>query len=362
MSETLTTTTAKNYVGGDWRDSASGESYEKRNPWRPSQVTGVFQASDAADGRTAVAAAGEAFPAWAALPLAQRAAYFGKAAAAIEARGEQIAQDMTAEMGKPLREARLEAMRAATILRFAAAQAWRPIGELYEPSVPAQRLYTLRRPLGVVALITPWNFPIAIPVWKLAPALIGNTVVLKLGYEAPLTGLHVAECFAEAGLPAESSTSSAAPGRRSERACPEPGRPRDLVTGSVPSDSSVRDEATARNCRVQLESAARTRSSSWPTPSSTGLSRPPTQVRSGLPARSARPRAGSGPGCRLRRLRERMLARMAAGKVGDPADPDVEVGPVVNEGAMEEVLAAIRVPAATAPCSPAASARTTTVT
>ena len=87
MSETLTTTTAKNYVGGDWRDSASGESYEKRNPWRPSQVTGVFQASDAADGRTAVEAAGEAFPAWAALPLAQRAAYFGKAATAIEARG-----------------------------------------------------------------------------------------------------------------------------------------------------------------------------------------------------------------------------------------------------------------------------------
>ena len=74
---------------------------------------------------------------------------------------------------------------------------------MYEPSVPNQRLYTLRRPLGVVGLITPWNFPIAIPVWKMAPALIyGNTVVLKLGYEAPRTGLHVAEAFAEAGLPA----------------------------------------------------------------------------------------------------------------------------------------------------------------
>ena len=255
MSDTLTGTPAKNYVGGEWRESASGESYEKRNPWRPSQVTGVFPASDAADGRAAVEAAGEAFPAWAAFPLAQRAAYFGKAATAIEARAEQIAQDMTAEMGKPLREARLEAMRAATILRFAAGEAWRPIGELYAPSVPAQRLYTLRRPLGVVALITPWNFPIAIPVWKLAPALIhGNTVVLKLGYEAPRTGLHVAECFAEAGLPAGVlNVLTGAGAKAGAELVRNPDVRAISFTGSVPVGRSVRDEATARNCRVQLE-------------------------------------------------------------------------------------------------------------
>ena len=203
MSETLTGSPAKNYVGGEWRESASGETYEKRSPWRPTEVTGVYPASDAEDARAAIAAAREAFPAWAALPAAQRAAFFPKAANGLETRAEQIAQDMTAEMGKPLRESRLEALRAATILRYSGGEAWRPIGEQYEPSVAGQRLYTLRRPLGVVGLITPWNFPIAIPVWKLAPALIyGNTVVLKLGYEAPRTGLHVAEAFAEAGLPA----------------------------------------------------------------------------------------------------------------------------------------------------------------
>ena len=203
MTETITRAPARNYVGGEWRDSVTGETYEKRNPWRPSEVTGVFQASDAEDSRAAVDAAREAFPGWSALPAPSRAALFHKAADAIERRTEQIAQDMTAEMGKPLREARLEAARAATILRFSAGEAWRPIGEVYEPSVANQRLFTARRPLGVVGLITPWNFPIAIPVWKLAPALIyGNTVVLKLGYEAPRTGLHLAECFAEAGLPA----------------------------------------------------------------------------------------------------------------------------------------------------------------
>src|SRR5205085_10461100 len=114
-----------------------------------------------------------------------------------------MAQDMTAEMGKPLREARLETGRAAGILRFAAGEAFRPVGEVYEPSVAHQMLFTHRRPLGVVGLITPWNFPAAIPVWKLAPALsYGNTVVLKLAWDAPLTGLLLTECFAEAGLPA----------------------------------------------------------------------------------------------------------------------------------------------------------------
>ncbi len=121
------------------------------------------RASDADDARAAIAAAREAFPAWAALPAAQRAAFFGKAANGLEARAEQVAQDMTAEMGKPLRESRLEALRAATILRYSAGEAWRPVGEMYAPSVANQRLYTLRRPLGVVGLITPWNFPIAIP-------------------------------------------------------------------------------------------------------------------------------------------------------------------------------------------------------
>ena len=135
MPDTLTESPARNYVGGEWRESASGETYEKRNPWRPSEVTGVYPSSDAEDARAAIDAAREAFPAWAALPAAQRAAYFGKAANVLEGRAEQIAQDMTAEMGKPLRESRLEALRAATILRYAAGEAWRPIGEMFAPSV-----------------------------------------------------------------------------------------------------------------------------------------------------------------------------------------------------------------------------------
>src|SRR5207237_9437945 len=163
---------------------------------------GEFPGSDADDVAAAVAAAERAWPSWAKLPAASRGAFLGKAADAIEARVEEIAQDMTREMGKPLRESRLEAARAAAIFRFFSGEGWRPVGQVYEQSATGAAVYTRRRPLGVVGLITPWNFPAAIPAWKTAPALAyGNAVVLKLATDAPVTGLHLAECLAEAGLP-----------------------------------------------------------------------------------------------------------------------------------------------------------------
>jgi acyl-CoA reductase-like NAD-dependent aldehyde dehydrogenase len=341
---TLTEIPARNYVGGDWQAAGSGETYEKRNPWRPSEVTGVFQASDAEDARAAVAAAAAAFDGWAALPAPSRSAYLGKAADAIEARAERIAQDMTAEMGKPLREARLEAGRAATILRFAAGEAWRPIGEVYAASVAGQRLYTVRRPVGVVGLITPWNFPIAIPVWKLAPALIhGNTVVLKLGYEAPRTGLHVAECFAEAGLPAGVlNVLTGAGSTVGAELVASPDVRAISFTGSVPVGHAVRDEATRRGCRVQLELGGH----------NPLVVTADAELDRAVEAAYAGAFWSAGQKCTATRriyvqetvyeaFREKLLGRIAAGRVGDPADPDTEVGPLVNEQPMEDVLAAI---------------------
>src|SRR6266487_1864716 len=154
-----------NYVGGKWVPSASGETYAKHNPMRPSEVVGEFSSSTEA-----------AFAEWAALPMAKRAAYLTAAAAALEARAEQVAKDMTTEMGKPLREARGEAARASQILRFAASEAFRAVGERFEQAATGADVSTRRRPVGVVALITPWNFPIAIPAWQLGPAPVyGNT-------------------------------------------------------------------------------------------------------------------------------------------------------------------------------------------
>jgi aldehyde dehydrogenase (NAD+) len=344
MSETLTDTPARNYVAGDWRSATSDETYEKRNPWRPSEITGVFQASGVEDAREAVAAAAAALPAWARLPAPARGAFLVKASDAIEARTERIAQDMTAEMGKPLREARMEAARAATILRFAAGEAWRPIGEVYAASVPLQRLYTVRRPLGVVGLITPWNFPIAIPVWKLAPALIhGNTVVLKLGYEAPRTGLHVAECFAEAGLPAGVlNVLTGAGSTVGAELVSSPDVRAISFTGSVPVGHAVRDQATARGCRVQLELGGH----------NPLVVAADTELDRAVEAAYAGAFWSAGQKCTATRriyvqdgvyepFRDGFLARIARGRVGDPADPDTEVGPLVNEGPMDDVLSAV---------------------
>ena len=131
-----------NFVGGEWRPSRSGRTYEKHGPWRPSETIGDFPASDAEDVDAAVEAAAAAFPEWSRRPAAQRGAILIAAADAIERRVEQIAQDMTLEMGKPLREARMEAARGAAILRYFAGEAWRPKGELFEQSATGRSVYT----------------------------------------------------------------------------------------------------------------------------------------------------------------------------------------------------------------------------
>jgi alpha-ketoglutaric semialdehyde dehydrogenase len=196
----------------------------------------------------------------------------------------------------------------------------------------------------VVALITPWNFPIAIPVWKLAPALIyGNTVVLKLGYEAPRTGLHVAECFAEAGLPAGVLNVLTGAGSKAGAELVSNGHVRALsFTGSVPVGQAVRNEATARDCRVQLELGGH----------NPLIVAADAELDRAVEAAYAGAFWSAGQKCTATRrilvqegaydaFREKLLARIEAGKVGDPADPETEVGPVVNEGPMEDILAAV---------------------
>jgi acyl-CoA reductase-like NAD-dependent aldehyde dehydrogenase len=344
MSETVTADNAANYVGGEWSPSASGETYEKRNPWRPGEVVGEYPASDAADARAAVDAAADAAADWASTPGPARAAIFFKVAELLEARTERIAQDMTAEMGKPLREARLEAGRTAAILRYFAGEAYRPIGDVFEASVQNQRLFTLRRPIGVVGLITPWNFPAAIPAWKAAPALIyGNAVVMKLGYEAPRTGLHLAEAFAEAGLPAGVLNVLTGSGSKAGAALVADDRVRAVsFTGSVAVGHGVREEATRRGARVQLELGGH----------NPLIVMADAELDRAAEAAYAGAFWSAGQKCTATRrifvqegaydgFRDALLQRIGRGAVGDPSDPATEVGPIVNESQLTEVLDAI---------------------
>ncbi len=333
-----------NFVGGEWRPSVSGRTYEKHSPWRPSEVVGEFPASGEEDVAAAVEAAAAAFPEWSRRPAAQRAAVLMAAADALERRVEQVAQDMTLEMGKPLREARMEAARGAAILRFFAGEAWRPKGELFEQSATGSSVYTVRRPLGVVGLITPWNFPAAIPLWKSAPALVyGNTVVLKLAQEAPLTGLHIAACLEEAGIPA--GVYNVVVGRGSEVGTPLVEHP--LVkaisfTGSVAVGEQVRDRATALGKRVQLELGGH----------NPLIVMADADLDRAVEAAYAGAFWSAGQKCTATRriyvqepiydeFRARLLERIERGAVGDPTEPATEVGPIVNEKQLDEVLGGI---------------------
>jgi alpha-ketoglutaric semialdehyde dehydrogenase len=333
-----------NYVGGAWVPASSGETYSKANPMRPSETVGEFSSSSEADAAAAVAAAARAFAAWAALPMAKRAGYLNAAANLLEARVEQVAQDMTTEMGKPLRESRGEAGRAAQILRFAASEAFRSVGESFEQAATGAQVATRRRPVGVVALITPWNFPLAIPIWKLAPALIyGNTVVLKLAYESPLTGLHIAQAFAEADLPAGVLNVLTGRGSVVGAALVRDPRVRAIsFTGSVATGNSVRDEATKLGKRAQLELGGH----------NPLIVMADADLDRAVEASYAGAFWSAGQKCTATRriyiqdevyepFKEKLLARIDRGKVGDPADPDVEVGPIVNEKQFEEIIEAI---------------------
>ena len=344
MSDTASALEGVNFVAGRWTASRGGETYERRNPWRPSEVVGEFPSSGAEDVDAAVAAAEAAHPAWSSRPAAQRGAILARAADAIDARVEEIAQDMTREMGKPLREARLEAARAAMILRFFAGEGWRPWGQVYEQSASGAMVYTRRRSLGVVGLITPWNFPAAIPAWKTAPALAyGNTVVLKLAQDAPLTGLHLARALAEADLP--EGVLNVVIGRGSAVGEPLIADPRVRAvsfTGSVPVGHGVRDRAASLGKRTQLELGGH----------NPMIVAADAKLDAAVQAAYAGAFWSAGQKCTATRriyveepvydeFRERLLARIEHGKVGDPADPDTEVGPLVNQSQFEEVLAGI---------------------
>jgi alpha-ketoglutaric semialdehyde dehydrogenase len=348
MSDSVLETPARpalaNFVGGEWVAARSGETYEKRNPASPSEVVGEFPASGEDDVNDAVAAAMRAYPAWSTQPAAARAAVLMRAADAIESRVESMAGDMTREMGKPLREARMESARTAAIFRFFAGEAWRPKGELYEQSATGSALYTLRRPVGVVALITPWNFPAAIPAWKLAPAMVyGNTVVLKLAQDAPLTGLHIAAALDEAGIPP--GVLNVVIGRGSQVGTPLVRHP-DVraisFTGSVPVGRGVRDEATALGKRVQLELGGH----------NPLIVMADADLDRAVEAAYAGAFWSAGQKCTATRriyveapayddFRGRLLARIESGRVGDPSDPETEVGPVVNEKQLNDILEAI---------------------
>ncbi|MER3631823.1 MAG: aldehyde dehydrogenase family protein [Blastocatellia bacterium] len=193
----------KSFIDGNWVSSRPAKTIANTNPANFSDVIGFAHLATREDARSAVESAFDAFRNWKKTPPPVRGKIIAKAARLMEDRREELAAAITREEGKTLAEARGEVTRAINVVEFCAGESRRLTGETIPSELPANFAYTIREPHGVVAVITPWNFPVAIPAWKIAPALVaGNTVVFKPATLTPMTAVLLTEIFYDAGLPA----------------------------------------------------------------------------------------------------------------------------------------------------------------
>src|ERR1700688_184950 len=193
----------KNFINGEWVEARQGRTFENRNPANALELVGIFPSSTPEDVNNAVEAAKAAFAKWLLFPAPRRAEILYRTAETLVKRKEDLARDMTREMGKPLAETRGDVQEAIDMTYYMAGEGRRLTGQTTPSELRDKFAMSVRQPLGVCALITPWNFPMAIPSWKIMPALVcGNTMVIKPAEDTPLSTYNLAQILSEAGLPA----------------------------------------------------------------------------------------------------------------------------------------------------------------
>jgi acyl-CoA reductase-like NAD-dependent aldehyde dehydrogenase len=199
---TAKATTYHNFIDGAWVPSVSGDLFENRNPADTDDLVGVFQKSTLVDAQHAIEAARIAYERWRLVPAPRRAELLFRAAQLLADRKDALAHDMTREMGKVLAETRGDVQEAVDMTFFMAGEGRRQYGQTVPSELRDKFAMSVRQPLGVSAVITPWNFPMAIPSWKIIPALVcGNTVVFKPATLTPLSALNFVKILEEAGIP-----------------------------------------------------------------------------------------------------------------------------------------------------------------
>jgi alpha-ketoglutaric semialdehyde dehydrogenase len=331
----------KNYINGEWVEARGGRAIEDRNPADRSELVGLFPASTQDDVNDAVDAAKAAFRKWRLVPAPKRAEILYRAAETLVKRKEELARDMTREMGKPLSEARGDVQEAIDMTYYMAGEGRRLVGQTVPSELPNKFAMSVREPLGVVGMITPWNFPMAIPSWKMMPALVcGNTVVIKPATDTPLSTYNLVQILIEAGLPAGvvnivngmgrdagapliahagvaavSFTGSTETGRLVNEKCATSFKPCHLEMGGK-NIIIVMDDA---NLGLAVEGA----------------------VWGGFGTSGQRCTAASRVAVHKKVYKEfldRFTERVKALKVGDGLDPETEMGPVISETQLQTVM------------------------
>ena len=313
------------------------------NPAHPGQEVSRLASADDAAVDAAVSAAVTAAPAWRSTPALARARILRRLADGLTARGDELARLITTEEGKTFSDATGEVARAVDTMHYHAARALAPSGEVFDSSVPGEQMRTLRFPVGTVALITPWNFPLAIPVWKLAPALAhGNTVVWKPSELSPAVAAVLAECSAEAGMAPGVLNVVFGAGQTGAHLVDDRRIGALSFTGSVATGRRIMGTGGARGLRVQLELGGHNPALVF---DDADLDRAADHVCAGA-------MHATGQKCTATRrvlvqrtvylpFVERLLERVGALEVGDGFDEQTDVGPLVSADARKRVLAAI---------------------
>jgi aldehyde dehydrogenase (NAD+) len=330
----------KNYIGGRWVEGSTTKTFENRNPANHHDLIGVFPVSSAEDVDRAVQAAKSAFKNWRLVPAPKRGEIIYRAGELLRARKDDIARGMTREMGKILKETRGDMQEGIDTARYAAGEGRRLFGQTTPSELPDKFAMSVRAPMGVCALITPWNFPMAIPTWKIFPALLcGNTVVFKPAEDTPDTAVRLVEILAEAGVPAGvvnlihghgeeagaalvrhpdvqlvSFTGSAAVGREIASVCGQNLKRVSLELGGKNAQIVMEDA----ELNLALEGAL------WGAFGTTGQ-------RCTATSRLIMHRDVK------RELTDMLVARAEKVKVGDGLDESVEMGPLINQAAREKV-------------------------
>ncbi|MFL5756690.1 MAG: aldehyde dehydrogenase family protein, partial [Chloroflexota bacterium] len=243
------------FIAGDWIPSVSGRTFESRNPADRRDVVGRFQAGSAADVAMAIRAAETALPAWKATPAPKRGEILYRFGQLMAEHKERLARAMTREMGKVLPEARGDVQEGIDIAFLMAGEGRRMFGDTTPSELPDKWAMSVRQPIGIVGIITPWNFPIAIPCWKMMPALVtGNVVVFKPASDTPHCATLLVELMAEAGFPPGVVNLVTGPGADVGDAIVEsPDVQVISFTGHTTTGRSIAERAARRLKRVSLE-------------------------------------------------------------------------------------------------------------
>jgi alpha-ketoglutaric semialdehyde dehydrogenase len=334
------------FVGGEWVESGTGRTFESLNPADTRDVIGRFQAADAADAARAIRAAETAFPAWRRTPAPKRGEIMYRFGALMAEHKERLARAMTREMGKVLAEARGDVQEGIDIAYLMAGEGRRMFGDTTPSELPDKWAMSIREPIGVAGIITPWNFPMAIPCWKSMPALVtGNTIVLKPSSDTPHCATLLVELMAEAGFPPGTLNLVTGPGPEvGDAIVASPDVQVISFTGNTLTGKRIAEIAARRLKRVSLELGGKngivvmadadldlaTEGILWSAFGTTGQ-------RCTAASRVIVEQAVLGP------LLERLERRTRALRVGPGLDPTTEVGPLVNAGAVDKVASYIDV-------------------